>query len=154
MRVLTTATIAILAGAAGIIWNASVFNYEVKQHGIRIDQLSSEVKQQGVRLDKVDQRFDKVDGRLDQLSSEVKQQGVRLDKVNQRLDKVERRLDERLIKSISSSGRSSSGWTRSCPRPSSCEVLVRGMDPGRRGTDSSLICGRGGLSCASCTFPP
>ena len=58
------------------------------------------------------------------------------------------------IKSITRSGRSSSGWTRSCSRPSRCEVLVRGMEPRRRGTDSSLISAEEALSCASCTFPP
>lgn len=105
VKVLTGATIAILAGAIGVIWSSSALNSEVKYQGVRIDkaeqrfdkvdgrldQLSSEVKQQGIRLDKVD-------GRLDQLSSEVKQQGVRLDKVEQRLDKVDQRLEQRFDK--------------------------------------------------------
>jgi predicted nucleic acid-binding Zn-ribbon protein len=98
VKVLTGATIAILAGAVGVIWSSSALN--------------SEVKYQGVRIDKVEQRFDKVDGRLDQLSSEVKQQGIRLDKVDGRLDQlnsevkqqgvrlenVEQRLEQRFDK--------------------------------------------------------
>jgi tetrahydromethanopterin S-methyltransferase subunit G len=82
VKVLTSAAIAILAGAAGVIWSSSALN--------------SEVKYQGIRFEKVEHRLDEVDGRLDQLSSEVKQQGVRLEKVEQRLDQRFDKVDQQL----------------------------------------------------------
>jgi DNA repair ATPase RecN len=88
VKLLTRATIAILAGAAGIIWSSSALNSEVKYQGIRIDKVDQRLDKVDQRLDKVDQRLDKVDGRLGELSSEVKQQGLRLEKIEGRLDQL------------------------------------------------------------------